>query len=434
MLTKPKIRLSFFSLVTLVFLLSACESPVSETTAEAPPSSAETLPANTSTTTVEPASAFLEAGLVNDITEESCTLSGGTLTTCYRITVTSLPTDHEAGPWCPGTITDTAEAGGIWPEGGKVYDVDGPFVESLDTFYDDGTWKLYNDDGTIKVTGTAEQCAAAARPDVDEAYQNYCVQCLPSYVEEGIAVHTYVIPVTPVEQTTPSEVNRIRAIGVAFNGVTFDPPAPTDAILSAHTLAPFDDCGGHINLNEGYHYHAHTGCSTEIEQPDDHAPMIGYALDGFAMYALMNKRGEAPSGLDQCRGEYDEVRGYHYHVAEAGSNSFIDCFKGEVGCKFEGDGGNQLCDATQTNNRSGGQAGPPGGGADGGPPDRAAGAPPGFSEAADTLGVTLDELMAALGQPPFDIEAAAATLGVTTQELTNALPPPPQQQPGPPPR
>ncbi|MEM9503751.1 MAG: hypothetical protein AAGA01_07325 [Cyanobacteria bacterium P01_E01_bin.43] len=60
--------------------------------------------------------------------------------------------------------------------------------------------------------------------------------------------------------------------------------------------------------------------------------------------------------------------------------------------------------------------------------------PPDFDEAATQLGVTTDELMAALGEPPFDLEAAAATLDVTVEELRDALPPPPQQQPGPPPQ
>ncbi|MEM8808635.1 MAG: hypothetical protein AAGF01_21680 [Cyanobacteria bacterium P01_G01_bin.38] len=62
-----------------------------------------------------------------------------------------------------------------------------------------------------------------------------------------------------------------------------------------------------------------------------------------------------------------------------------------------------------------------------------AGTPPGFDEAAEQLGVTVDELMSASGEPPFDLEAAAATLGVTVEELTEALPPPPQQG-GPPPQ
>ncbi|MEO0987022.1 MAG: YHYH protein [Cyanobacteria bacterium J06639_14] len=424
---KSRIQLALLSSIAILLLVSACaHNTTGDPLAEAPlPATPEASSAEVAVTT-NPSSLFLEDALVSSITEEFCTLSGGTETTCYRITVTSIPTDHEPGPWCPGTITDTAEAGGIWPEGGEIYDVDGPFVENLDTFYNDGEWKLYNDDGTIRVTGTAEQCAAAARPDVDEAYQNYCVQCLPSHVDEGVSVHTYVIPIIPVAQTTPSAIS-MTGIGVALNGVTFDPPAPTNAILSAHTLAPFDDCGGHINLNEGYHYHAHTGCSTEAEQPDSHAPMIGYALDGFPIYALLDKNGEAPSGLDQCRGESDEIRGYHYHVAAPGSNSFIDCFSGEIGCKFEGDGAGQICDATATGDR-------PNGPDNGGRPGGSADPPPGFSEAAAQLGVTVEELMAALGEPPFDLEAAAATLGVTVEELTEALPSPPQQQPGPPPQ
>ena len=34
--------------------------------------------------------------------------------------------------------------------------------------------------------------------------------------------------------------------------------------------------------------------------------------------------------LDECRGHYDEVRGYHYHVDAAGNNNFINCFSGAV--------------------------------------------------------------------------------------------------------
>ena len=341
-LNKNKIDVSLFGLVAIALVVSACKQ---DTAAQAPD-----IPTETSSSV--DISLFSEPGLVKNITEEPCTLSGGTETTCYRITtVTAEPSDHQAGPWCPSNLTDTAEAGGIWLEDGKVYDVDGNFIENLDEFYNDDEWKLYQDDGTVKVTRTAEECAAAARPNVAEEYNNYCVQCLPEYVDESAAIQTFVIPVTPVSQTTPNEINPIAAVGVALNGITFDPPAPTEAILKAHTLAPFDDCGGHVNLNGGYHYHAHTGCSTEVEQSDNYAPMIGYALDGFPMYANLDKEGKEAENLDQCRGVYDEVRGYHYRVADAGSNSFIDCFQGEHGCKFEGDGDGQLCDATATRDR-----------------------------------------------------------------------------------
>ncbi|MBE9045464.1 YHYH protein [Pleurocapsales cyanobacterium LEGE 10410] len=366
---KRKVNLSFLGLVAIaklavgiVLLVSACQR---DTVAQDP---MPTEDSNLETSIDVDPSLFVKEGLVKDITKEPCTLSGGTETTCYRITtVTARPSDHQAGPWCPSNITATPEEGGIWIEDGKVYDVDGNFIANLDEFYNDDEWKLYRDDGTVRVTRSKEECAAAARPDVDEEYNNYCVQCLPEYVDEDAGMQTFVIPVTPVTKTTLSETNRMSAVGVALNGVTFDPPAPTEAILSAHTLAPFDDCGGHINLHGGYHYHAHTGCPTEVEQPDNYAPMIGYALDGLPLYANLDTEGNEATNLDQCRGVYDEVRGYHYRVAEAGSNSFIDCFKGESGCKFEGDGDGQLCDATAIRDRP--APPPPGNGRTNTPPD-----------------------------------------------------------------
>ena len=56
-------------------------------------------------------------------------------------------------------------------------------------------------------------------------------------------------------------------------------------------MLTFDDAGGHINVNQGYHYHAATGLSYSIAQPDGHAPLIGYALDGHAIYDLLDAEG-----------------------------------------------------------------------------------------------------------------------------------------------
>jgi len=73
--------------------------------------------------------------------------------------------------------------------------------------------------------------------------------------------------------------------------------------------------------------------------------------------------------------------------------------------------------------------GGPGGPGQGGPGEGGPGGPPDFTEAAEALGVTMAELLTALGPPPPDLEAAAAALGVTVEELQAALPPPPR--PGP---
>jgi YHYH protein len=275
---------------------------------------------------------FLAGGLAEPISIVSQTLSTGATVDCYKIVTKSTPPDHDMGPWCPSNISDDASKGGIWLEGGKVYDVDGAFIKNLATFYNNTTWQMYNaSTGAITKTSTQAQCQAAANPNVGAEYKNYCVECLPSYV--STLTKTIYIPVTPVKLTSPVSfgagpmtVPSIR--GIAFNGVVFDAPAPVSAILGAYTLAPFDDAGGHINIGAGYHYHAATGKTTKIVQTDGHAAMIGYALDGFGIYENLNTAGVEDTDLDASRGHYDSIRGYHYHVAKAGTNSFINSLAG----------------------------------------------------------------------------------------------------------
>ncbi|WP_343847894.1 YHYH protein [Algoriphagus jejuensis] len=266
------------------------------------------------------------------VTTVPCTLSNGISTTCYQI-VAGIPTDHQLGPWCPDNIADGAEAGGIWLDKGKVYDVDGDFVENLASFYQDHTWKMYDADGNIYKTRTLDDCINAANPNVGGAYQNYCVECVPEHIT-GLT-RTWLIPVKPVKLNTSASFAGMgpgamgpTVRGIAFNGTEFSASAPLNNILSAYTIAPFDDAGGHINVHQGYHYHAATGISTTIAQPDGHAGMIGYAMDGHGIYAQLNDKDGEPIGLDGCRGHYDEVRGYHYHVDAAGANNFINCLYG----------------------------------------------------------------------------------------------------------
>lgn len=276
---------------------------------------------------------FLTAGLSEPIGIVSRTLSNGSTADCFKIVSKSTPTDHVQGPWCPTNISDDKTKGGIWLEGGNVYDVDGAFIKNLATFYNNTTWQMYNTStGAITKTLTQADCQAAANPNVGAAYKNYCVECLPSYVSS--LTKTIYIPVTPVKLTAPisfgggpgSTGPSIR--GIAFNGVVFDAPAPANVILAAYTLAPFDDAGGHINMGAGYHYHAATGMSKKITQADGHAAMIGYALDGFGMYERLSAGGTEYTDLDASRGHSDATRGYHYHVDKAGANNFINSLAG----------------------------------------------------------------------------------------------------------
>ncbi len=298
------------------------------------------------------ASFFADADLVGVPEIVNCTLSGGTETTCYSVTVKAEPQSYTPGPWCPSNIADDAEAGGIWLRDGQVHDVDGAFIANLAEFYGDAEWQLFDPDtGDIRFTGSLEACEAAARPDVDPAYQNYCVQCLPEYMAQD-ATTTYVIPVEPQTAGQSQPTNRTGS-GVAYNGVRLDGPAPLDAILAAHTIAPFDDCGGHVNTHVGYHYHAVTDCleqspatlgPVEGAGAAEHGTQIGVAMDGYQIFSHLMASGAAPGDLDTCNGHAGEAAAYHYHAGTAGSNAILGCLVAEAGCVLDDPSG--TCDAS----------------------------------------------------------------------------------------
>tara|TARA_R110002096_G_scaffold159976_2_gene325971 strand:+ start:4416 stop:5411 length:996 start_codon:yes stop_codon:yes gene_type:complete len=276
-------------------------------------------------------SLFVSGALSASVTTEACTLSGGTETDCYRIEIPGVPADRVIGPFCPPTIFSDASAGGIWFDGGgDVYDIDGDFIVNLVNLYGDQNWQLYDQaTGDVNVTDTQVACEAAARPNVDPQYQNHCVECAIEYYGGGVS-QTFLIPVTPVPMATSGNIGG-DDLGVTLDGVVLAPPAPVQAILGAYTIAAFDDCGGHVNPVEGYHYHGATGCTEVVRQDDGHAALMGYTLDGYALHGMLNEDGSEPTDLDGCRGHTDDVRGYHYHAASAGENMFIGCFRGEQG-------------------------------------------------------------------------------------------------------
>ncbi|UWQ20136.1 hypothetical protein [Jannaschia sp. W003] len=81
---------------------------------------------------------FAAGAVVGEPSIVDCTLSDGTETSCFAITVMGAPEDHATGPWCPTNVAqDGPDAGGIWLENDRVYEVDGPFIANFDAYYDD---------------------------------------------------------------------------------------------------------------------------------------------------------------------------------------------------------------------------------------------------------------------------------------------------------
>lgn len=280
-------------------------------------------------------SLFAKGAIVGDVETVDCTLSGGSKTTCYRLTIAGAPADADTspeGPSCPPSIESTAAEGGTWIDGeGTVYQVDGKFIENLATLYKDKEWQMYDlATGKVTIISGARGCKVAGDPRPIPGFNNFCLECRLEYIGGGIE-KTVLIPATPVPATEATAIRGRDNVGIALNGVLLGPPAPLEMILSSHTLGVFDDCGGHANPHEGYHYHAANGCSEIGIQQDGHSPMIGYALDGYAIFAKTDKTSKATSGLDECGGETDEVRGYHYHASAPGNNQIFGCYMGERG-------------------------------------------------------------------------------------------------------
>ena len=259
-----------------------------------------------------------------------CETSDGTKTSCYEITTTGTPAGREPGPFCPRTTSDGPEAGGAWfsKEGsGDLVDITGEFILKLSDYYGDEKWVVYDTKtNKVRYTATKAACLGAARPDVEEQYKQNCIECQLSYLDDDFSL-TYLIPVTPIPADKPG---RVRTVGIALDGAELSGPAPIGAILGSYTIAAFDDCGGHINVHQGYHYHSTTGCTDTNDKTDDgHAALIGYAVDGYGIYAMKNAKGKEEL-LDECRGTTDDIRGYHYHAASPSENMFIGCMHGKT--------------------------------------------------------------------------------------------------------
>ena len=340
---------------------------------------------------------FLEGSLTKAITTEDCTLSNGDKTKCYRIEVTGSPVDTKIGPFCPESTSSTAEVSGIWLDGQKMYNADGKFIMDLSTIYKDVKWKLYDDSGKVKVTDTKEAFQGAARPDVQEAYKYHCVEGTWEWTETTKPVPTSIlVPVTPVLASATSSPR--GNLGVTINGLVISASAPVDAILGAYTIAAFDDCGGHFNPTAGYHLHAYTGCEgieyeSHIDNPNAETKMIGYAMDGVAVFAPLSSKSTIK--LDECNGRTTAKDGYHYYAQSAAKNLVVKCVKGLT-----------AVDPLVANEGPGGQGGPA--------IDTAV--------AAKKLGITEAELKNAFGNKmPPDFATAAKNLGMTEAELKSKL-------------
>ncbi|MGL4610806.1 MAG: YHYH protein [Trueperaceae bacterium] len=359
-----------------------------------------------SATSVINLDAFDRAGLVQEPEVVDCTLVDGTETQCAQLVVKYLPDGFETGPYCPATLADE---GGIWD-----WDGDNPGVYRLNEAFwkmlDEQGFSFYDEAGNINI---ANPGAGGGRPGSG----NYCLEAS----EDNTVEATVLIPLQPVLADSPTQLDTVAQVGLALSSIPIFADAPS--VLDTGNLPALDTCGGHIDPGGWYHWHAtatdidssfaHEGVEAHCHLEQSASELFSYAFDGYPIYGSSELDGHVPTDLDECNGHIgatpDYPEGvYHYHASLEFPN-LPTCL---VGTSAEG--------AFRTTASGGIGSGPGGGGPGGGPGGR-----PDFSAAAAQLGVTEEELMAALGEPPFDLEAAAEKLGMTSEELEQVLPPPP---------
>lgn len=116
-------------------------------------------------------------------------------------------------------------------------------------------------------------------------------------------------PVPAAQQQTIKNHFLRGAIAIAVNGIPIFNPQNNRGEVSAE-IGELDQWGGHCGRADDYHYHA---APLHLQSVVGKALPIAYALDGYAIYGLVEPDGSQPTGLDSFNGHSTTALGYHYH-------------------------------------------------------------------------------------------------------------------------
>ena len=112
---------------------------------------------------------------------------------------------------------------------------------------------------------------------------------------------------------------------------------PFDQSQEEDALWRLDRCCGHPAPNSLYHYHKYPACvkSPWCDDGGEHSPLIGFALDGFAVYGPYEAAHELAKDsrtnpLNEFNVHRDDERGWHYHVTPGKFPHIVGGFWGEV--------------------------------------------------------------------------------------------------------
>ncbi len=271
---------------------------------------------------------------------KECTLETNKTATCIELIFMSSPLPE--GPYCPKSIDQT----------GGIYDYDGasspglqPINRKLLMAMEADGFDIVDNHGRVRI----------AHPD-DVVHQKNRTKkyCLEADADYSLKLK-YLIPARPMLREEPSPIDNVLSlVGVSVYGVPINGPAPSivngpkmpdGSQGPVGDLPAVDPCGGHQDPSGYYHFHMFPETINNVllthkihdvrclYVPQTANRLIGFAMDGYPIYASLDVNGQEPTDLDQCRGHMGITKDfpfkvYHYHASSTQSPNTLPCLSG----------------------------------------------------------------------------------------------------------
>jgi hypothetical protein len=312
-------------LVCIILFLNACKKDDDDTVAVDTDTSSH----------IFKSSLMNSNNLLESISIVNTRLTDGTSADCYKLVFKSNPVAD--GPYCPKTINDIGGLGiydGASNSGFQVMK-----AELWNAMEADG-YDIVDADGNINIQDP-EAGGGSGSPACLEASPNNDLQL------------TFFIPAIPKLASSNDEIDLVEHLGVSKDGIPITghppsvvdgPPMPGGGAMGGN-IPSIDPCGGHIDPF-GY-YHLHFGAEemnnvlsayniTEVSCTvfaQSETAFIGFAKDGYPIYASKDQGGILPTDLDECQGHTSATADYpdgvyHYHVSSTKAPNLPPCIKG----------------------------------------------------------------------------------------------------------
>ncbi|MBU2710009.1 YHYH protein [Zooshikella harenae] len=271
---------------------------------------------------------------------KDCNLETNKIATCIELVFISNPLPE--GPYCPKSVDQT----------GGIYDYDGvsnpglqPINHKLLMAMETDGFDIVDDRGKVRIAHPNDVVNQRNRT------KKYCLEADPDYKLKL----KYLIPANPTLRKEPSPIDNVLSlVGVSLYGVPINGPAPSivngpkmpdGSKGPVGDLPAVDPCGGHQDPSGFYHFHMFPETINNVllthnihdvrclYVPQTVNTLIGFAMDGYPIYAHLDINGQEPLDLDQCRGHVGITKDfpfkvYHYHASNAESPNTLPCLRG----------------------------------------------------------------------------------------------------------